>query len=320
MDLNSLMKRTKTETSIPLLDIELILAFILKKSREHILTHPETKLTNSQITNYQLLINRRLNGEPLAYITGHKEFYALDFKVNKNVLIPRPETELMVEEAMQIAQRASHSAHRTTIIDVGTGSGCIITTLAHLIKNYELRIMNYDLYGIDVSKEALAVAKQNAKKNTVNDIIKFIHGNLLIPFLNKSKIQNPKSKIIITANLPYLTPTQIKNSPTIKFEPKLALTAGADGLKYYRQLFKQIKILLNTTAAKSSRRDFAGAEKFYDSQYVMRDMRCAILCEIDPSQKNFIQQLIKKELPDANFEIKKDLRGHNRLVIIELNS
>jgi release factor glutamine methyltransferase len=96
------------------------------------------------------------------------------------------------------------------------------------------------------------------------------------------------------ANLPYLTPAQIRNSPTIKYEPRLALAAGRDGLKYYRQLFRQIK----------------------EMRCAMRDARCAILCEIDPSQKISIKRLAKKYLPKAKIQIKKDLQGHNRLAII----
>ena len=264
------------KTKLNIFDIELILAYVLKKSREFIIAHPEHKLTKSQITNSKLLIKKRLKGVPIAYLTGHKEFYGLNFKVNKNVLIPRPETELMVDETLKITNG------KTIIADIGTGSGCIIITLAGLIKNCKL-------FGIDISEKALAVAKQNAKLNNAYKKIKFLKGDLLEPILKNKKFVIGNSSLVILANLPYLTPTQIKNSPSIKREPKLALAAGSDGLKYYRRLFKQIKMLHNISY---------------------------VLCEIDPSQTLKIKQLIKRELSETTIQIKKDLTGLNRLVII----
>ncbi len=292
------------------LEHELLLAHVLKKPREYILAHPEYEMTKLQIKNYELRIKERISGVPLAYITGEKEFYGFNFKVNKNVLIPRPETELMVEEAIKLFKNVPSPSQgegqgevggedvkqQYYIIDVGTGSGCIIISLVKLLLNHESRIINQKFIGIDISAKALSVAKKNAKLNKVDDKIKFIHGNLIEPFLKiKSKIQNQKSKIIITANLPYLTPTQIKNSPSIKNEPSLALSAGIDGLKYYRRLFKQIVALKKMLSAP-----------------------CYVLCEIDPRQKNIIIKIIKKELPEATFEIKKDLKGHSRLAIINI--
>lgn len=276
MNLQKIIFEMSKKTKLNIFDIELILAYVLKKSREFIIAHPEHKLTKLQITNSKLLIKKRLKGLPIAYITGHKEFYGLDFKVNKNVLIPRPETELMVDETLKITNG------KTIIADIGTGSGCIIITLAGLIKNCKL-------FGMDISEKALAVAKQNAKVRNVYKKIKFLKGDLLEPILKNKKFVIGNSSLVILANLPYLTPTQIKNSPTIKYEPKSALTAGSDGLKYYRQLFKQIKMLRNVSYA---------------------------LCEIDPNQTLKIKKLIKRELPETTIKIKKDLAGLNRLVII----
>lgn len=269
------------------LDIELILAHVLKKTREYIIAHPEYKLTKSQIAKCKLLIKKRVNSLPIAYITGEKEFYGLKFKINKNVLIPRPETELMVEEALKLV---ASNPQPTTIIDMGTGSGCIIITLAKKIKNCQF-------FAIDISTKALVIAKQNANLNSVVKKIKFIKSNLLESIINNSKYKLKNSKLIILANLPYLTPTQIKNSPSIKYEPKLALTAGLDGLKYYGRLFQQICALR-----------IARCE--------LRDIN--ILCEIDPSQTVKIKQMVKRELPKATLQIKKDLSGLNRLVIIKI--
>ena len=282
MNLKQIILQMSEKTKLNPLDIELILAYVLKKSREFIITHPEYKLIKNQELKCKKLITQRKNYVPIAYLTGRKEFYGLNFKVNKNVLIPRPETELMVDETLKLA---THNTKHETIVDVGTGSGCIIITLAKLIKNCKL-------FGIDISENALKVARHNSKLNNVNKKIKFLKGNLLKPILD-SKLVIRNSKLIIVANLPYLTPTQIKKSPSIKHEPKLALTAGPDGLKYYRQLFKQIKTL-------------------HTIGYV--------LCEIDPDQTTKIKQLIKLELPKASYQIKKDLSGLNRLVIISIPS
>ena len=289
----SLRQATKKleEKSIknPHLEAEILLSNILKKPREFILAYPEKQLTKTQITNYKLQITKRLKGVPLAYITGHKEFYGLDFYVNKYVLIPRPETELMIDEAIRITRNVK----RITLIDVGTGSGCIIITLAKLLKS-KLQITNYKLLATDISRPALVIARKNAKLHKVDKKIKFLHGNLLEPILNKPQIANGKSQIIITANLPYLTPQEIKNSPTIQYEPKLALDAGKNGLKYYCQLFKQIKQITNYK------------------------LPITVLLEIDPSQTKKIKQLAKNKLPQCKYKTKKDLAGHNRLIILSL--
>ena len=272
--------KEKYNKKINLLDIELIISRVIKKSREFVLAHPEHKPTPFQISKIKKQISRRINNEPLAYIFGEKEFYGLNFKVNKNTLVPRPETELIIDEALDIAK---NNPQPTTFIDIGTGSGCIIITLA---KN-----LNKKFFAIDISRLALRVARQNAKLNKVNNKIKFIHGNLLAPILDKLKKNYKPSRLVITANLPYLTPNQIKNSPSIQQEPNLALEAGKDGLLYYRQLLKQIKSL---------------------------DLSCHVLCEIDPSQKNTITNLIKNIFPNSNIKTKKDLRGLYRLAIIKI--
>ena len=295
---------TAGRINLPHLEAEILLSGILRKPREFLLAHGEKALTNIQYTKYKIQISRRLKGEPIAYITGHKEFYGLDFLVNKNVLIPRPETELMVDEA---ANLVAHNSQLVTLIDVGTGSGCIIIALAKLIKNYQperpvrmarpggLKITNYKLTGTDISSEALTVARKNAQLHRISKQIKFIRGDLLKPIVYNHKFVIRNSKLIILSNLPYLTPSQIQNSPTIKYEPKLALAAGADGLKYYQKLFQQIQALRVTRCA-------------------LRDV--TVFCEIDPRQTELMRQLVKRYFPKASLEIKKDLAGLDRLAII----
>ena len=279
------------------MDAEILLARILKCSREYLITHFDKNLNNQKIKLFEKYISRRVKGEPIAYITGHKEFYGLDFFVNKNVLVPRPETELMVDEVLK---HVTHSTQHTTIIDIGTGSGCIIITLAKKLKELSSEtseLSSFNFFATDISSKALYIAKKNAKSRGVNKNIKFLCGNLLEPILNNPKnlkhLNNPQNPIIITANLPYLTPAQIKNSPTIQKEPKLALTASNDGLKYYRELFNQINSI-NLSACP----------------------QITLYLEIDPSQKTNISKLIKQKFPQAKFQIKKDLRGHDRLVKI----
>lgn len=293
-------------TKLPSFEIELILAFALKTSRESVLAHPEHKLTPRQISNFKFQISKRIKGMPLAYITGHKEFFGLNFKVNKNVLIPRPETELMVEEALNRISQIANRKSQTLIIDIGTGSGCIIITLTKILKSKfqifsrsGIATTNFKFLASDISKKALAIARRNARQHGVDGYIRFTYSNLLEPVLKNPNFQFQISNFIIFANLPYLTPTQIKKSPTIKYEPKQALDGGADGLKYYRHLFKQIKMLR------------VMSDKIPDS---------FVLCEIDPLQSKKIKHLIEQYLPKASCQIKKDLSGHNRLAIIKLTS
>ena len=311
-------KLHKCNIKNPPLEAEILLAFLLKKPREFLLAHPEIKLSKKQTSNFQFLISKRLAGWPVAYLIGHKEFYGLDFLVNRNVLIPRPETELMVEEAVnllsRIAYRVSPNAKGVKplkrgltpyyIIDLGTGSGCLIITLAKLFKDRKSDFgypkSDFSFLATDISKKALTVARKNAKLNKVDDKIKFLQGNLLEPITKNPNFQFQISNFFILANLPYLTPSQIKNSPTIQSEPSRALNGGRDGLKYYRELFGQIK-------------------KISDMRYAIQDTRY-VLCEIDPSQKNKMIKLIKNNLPKATYQIKKDLRGHHRLIIIRISS
>ncbi len=294
----------KYHKKIDALDLELIISEVIKKPREFVIAHPEYKIIKNyelKITNY---LKRRINGEPLAYIFSDKEFYGLKFKVNKNVLVPRPETEMMVDWSKQ---KTENRKQNFIFIDAGTGSGCIIVTLAKLLNNPPHPLYQEGIYkflATDISKSALKIARQNAKFHKVDKQIKFIHGNLLEPILKNCKLlparfakasaRRASYKLIILANLPYLTPKQIKNSPTIKYEPKLALDAGGDGLKYYRELFRQIK------------------------QLKMLCVMCYVLCEIDPSQTSKIKKLIKNNFPSAKIVIKKDLRGLNRFVVMEI--
>jgi len=285
-------KLKKSTIDNPQLEADVLLSFVLKKPREWLLAHPEHKLNSFQIINYKFKIRKRLKGVSLAYILGYKYFYGYKFIVNKNVLVPRPETEMMVDYVNELV---THNSQPITLVDVGTGSGCIVIAIAKNQKSPRLhsgqaKIKNQKFYGIDISNKTLRVAKKNAKYHGPTDKIKFFQGNLLSPIINEFQVMSSKLRVVICANLPYLTPKQLKNSPTIQAEPKNALKAGNDGLKYYRELFTQLKILKNK--------------------------KITLLCEIDPGQSETITKLIKEKLPKYNFIIKKDLRGLNRLVIL----
>ncbi len=274
------------------LDLELLIAHILKKPREFVLAHPEYEMSPLKIENLKLKIAQRMRGEPLAYILGYKEFFGLPFLVSPATLIPRPETELLVEMALDEVR--SHQSSIKNIIDIGTGSGNIIISIAKAIENFKFQISNFKFYGIDLSKDALTIARRNAKKNNVDKKIKFIHGNLLTPIVENRELEIENSKMIILANLPYLS-REIYNATdkTVKkYEPKSALYSPQEGLRHYGELLKQIANLNPTN--------------------------CIALLEISPEQKVKILSLIKKHFPASEIECKKDLASKWRLVIIRL--
>jgi len=268
------------------LDAEVLLCFVIKKEKEFLYTHPEYQLTKKQTTEYTKLLKRRSKNEPIAYLVGHKEFYGLDFIVNKNVLIPRPDTEIMIEEVLK---KINSLNTKFNLIDIGTGSGCIPITIAHLSKDNK----NIKIFASDISTSAIKIANQNAKNNKVK--INFLKGNLLTSVL-KNEILDTQIPLIITANLPYLTAKQIKKEQSIQQEPYLALYGGTNGLVLYKKLLDQIKKLS------------------------LKQAIPFIFLEIDPSQTIKIQKLIKKILPLGSVEIKKDFGNKNRLVIITLPS
>jgi len=290
------------------LDLELIIAYVLGKNREFVLSHPEYKLKKTQITNLKSQISRRINHEPLAYILGEKEFYGLKFKVNKNTLIPRPETEMMVTLAIKKILDTKYGILDTKIIDVGTGSGNILISLAHRLEHRSclpamLRIAKqvgnkYKFYGIDIHGKALAVAKQNAKIHRLDKKIKFLRGNLLNPIISNLKFISHNSKLIILANLPYLSPEiYFSCSKDIKkYEPKSALTSQKEGLAHYEKLFKQIIGLKQKCSM----------------------LHALCLMEISPEQKEKITKLIRKYFPKAKMKFYKDLSRRWRICELKI--
>jgi len=286
--LEQAVKKLGRNSPTPQLDAEILLVDILKKPRAWILAHPEYELTKPQIINYQLKIARRSHSEPIAYIVNYKDFYNLSFYVNRNVLIPRPETELIVEKSLTYIRQHLKQA---TIIELGTGSGCVTISL---MKNLRFLSKNYHFYATDISKKALNIAKKNAQKYQLTDKLEFVQSNLL----QNNKIQTVFKKqlsIVILANLPYLSKklyaTTKKNVK--KFEPKVALLSGQDGLAHYRKLFRQLKLLITKYSA-----------------------AITIFCEISPEQKSKMTKEILVNFPQAKIKFFKDLSNKWRLVKI----
>jgi release factor glutamine methyltransferase len=287
-------KTKKDNNKIDQLDRELLLSLVLQKSREYVISHPEINLSLFQKIKLKSFIKKRKRGVPLAYITGHKEFFGLDFLVNKHTLIPRPDTELMVELAIEKINKPTPIDNRQLVlVDVGTGSGCIpIAILKNL--NTE-KIKNLRVHATDISKSALNVAKKNAERHQID--IQFLHGNLLTPLIKNYPTSPISYQYIITANLPYLTQAQFDAEPSIQHEPHSALVADNDGLYLYEKLFQQIKQLAIT--------------------YKLSAIIC--LFEIDPSQSSPMSTLIQTYFPGSSIEIKKDLAGQDRVVVLNLD-
>jgi release factor glutamine methyltransferase len=221
--LAAIAKLQKVKNTSPHLDAGILLAHVLHKTKEYVLANPDKKMSVNQTKKLNALILRRQKNIPIAYLTGQKEFYGLHFFVGTFVLVPRPETELLIEETIKTVRQKTDQ-QKVTITDVGTGSGCIAITLAKYLPQAKI-------IAIDISPKALAMAKKNARQHKVFKKIKFIESNLLrTPILKKIKMD------IIVANLPYLTNAEIKN---VRHEPKLALYGGKMGVELIERLLMQ---------------------------------------------------------------------------------
>jgi len=208
------------------LEAEILLRETLKIDRARFYTELNSTVDSRHRDYYRDCIDRRLKNEPLAYITGHREFYGLDFYVTPSVLIPRPETELLVENTIELARHYKSPV----IADIGTGSGNIAVSLAK-------HIPGATILAIDVSIDALEIASLNCQKHGVKDRIRLLHGDLLEPL--------DKDVDIIVSNLPYVITGDIAVMNTTGYEPHLSLDGGMDGLDTIRKLCAQSKSKLN---------------------------------------------------------------------------
>jgi release factor glutamine methyltransferase len=213
---------------LPQLDVQLILAHVLDKPRTWIAAHGDAHLTDPQIDSVQKEFARLQAGEPLPYILGHWEFFGLDFDITKDVLIPRPETELLVEKAISHLQATTRQNpdRGKRVADIGTGSGAIAISIA-------MHMPSVRIFATDISRPALEVAKRNAEKFHVHHQIEFVECDLL-PANNNEQLTFD----LICANLPYIPTDTLHRLPIFGREPTLALDGGADGLDLYRRLFQ----------------------------------------------------------------------------------
>lgn len=226
-----------------------------------------------------------MNNKPVQYIKGYVEFYKLKFKVTPDVLIPRPETELLVDEVLKSIKSHVSSVKESEILilDVGTGAGNIPISIAKNTKDVKL-------VGTDISSKALRVAKQNAKLHNVSDRIVFLTSDLL---KNPSILNTPYSILIIVTNLPYIPSARIPylDSSVKDFEPSVALDGGEDGFKLYRKLFKQIN----------------------DRKIKFK----LLIGEIDYTHGELAVIEALKFFPNAKVEVKTDLARKQRILIID---
>lgn len=205
----------------PRRDAELLLLHAVERDRTWLFTHPETPLTQQQQEQYKQWLARRAQHEPIQYILGEQEFYGLRFAVTPDVLIPRPETEHLVEALLE------HVPHDRPlrIADVGTGSGAIAIAIAHALSQAMLT-------ALDISHAALLIARQNAEAHHVSNRIRFLESNLL------EAVQTEQFDVIVS-NPPYIAESEVLEPQVSKYEPASALFAGPTGLEVYEQLIPQ---------------------------------------------------------------------------------
>lgn len=219
----------------PRLQAELLLAHSLNLSREGLYGRLHSQIEQREMERFEELIRRRISGVPLQYILGHQEFWSIDLKVDPRVLIPRPETEVLVEQALEVLSEAI-SWTTAFVLEIGTGSGAVAISLAKEVKDIFL-------VATDISEEALRVARENARSSGVLHQIGFVNGNLFEPF---NLFRNRKPFDLILSNPPYIATSEIGElAREVKdHEPTIALNGGEDGLAFYRAIIAQAPLYL----------------------------------------------------------------------------
>ena len=223
-------KYLATLSDTAMLDAEVLLCHVLSKPRSHLRAWPEKQLTDQQSKHFQQLFEKRQQGLPIAYITGHREFWSRDFKVTPNVLIPRPDTELLIELSLSLLANKA----KARVLDLATGSGIIAITLAAECPKLEV-------VATDISLSALKIAQENAESHGIHRI-QFIHSDWF------AEIPDSKFDLIIS-NPPYIA----KNDPhltegDVRFEPEMALVSAEQGFKDIRTISQQAKSFLKSDA------------------------------------------------------------------------
>jgi release factor glutamine methyltransferase len=260
------------------LDASRLLEHVTLLDRATLMLRENEPLSAQGAATFEVLVARREAGEPVAYIVGYAGFYGREFLVDARVLVPRPESEHLIEAVL--ADLRGRKKQSGTIVDVGTGSGALAITLA-------CELAELSAYGTDVSIDALAVARRNAAKNAVFQRCTFLSGDLLTPIMRFGKVD------AVVANLPYVPTGAIPAAPDpVSFEPRVALDGGADGLDPYRRLLAQVPAV----AA-------AGASVFLEAA---------------PGTIEPLATLVEAVFPRAYVEIGEDYAGLERFVAITL--
>ena len=231
------------------LDSEILLSKVLKKSREELLINLNQQVSSKKVDQFNSLVERRSTKEPIAYILKEKEFWSKNFIVNRNTLIPRPETELMVEEIVKIFKNRN-----IFVLDMGTGTGCILLSIISELKNAKG-------IGVDVSNKAIKIANQNLNKHKLSHKIKFIRKSL-------SEIYNHKFDLVVS-NPPYIITKDMKNldDDVKRFEPKLALDGGNDGLDVIKKVIYKSRSILKIKGTLALE---IGNEQFKKVSFILR--------------------------------------------------
>jgi release factor glutamine methyltransferase len=217
----------KSKISNPQLDSEILLSSSIKRDKRHIILNPKEVLSLEQLEKFKSLIERRKKGEPVAYLINKKDFWKDEFFVNKDVLIPRPDTELIIEQVLKVYSKE----RQLQVLDIGTGSGCILLSILKERPNF------YGT-GIDISKKSVNISKFNAKQLNLMSRVKFFH----------SSVDNFKigKYDLIVSNPPYIESLNLKylEKDVVNFEPKLALSGGLDGFLQIRKVINKASTLI----------------------------------------------------------------------------
>jgi release factor glutamine methyltransferase len=221
--LQAARNRLKTTSDTPRLDAQVLLAHVLDTSKAYLMGYPERTLSDAEQQRYQQLIARRADDEPVAYLIGEKGFWDMTLAVSSAVLVPRPETEHLIEAALAWATSQNDAL---TIADIGTGSGAIAVTIAH-------HLPQATVYATDISEDALAIARKNDARYQAG--VQFYQGSLAQPLIDAGVRVH-----LLLANLPYIPADDVPRLKVSRHEPTLALDGGADGLHLVRELIRQI--------------------------------------------------------------------------------
>ena len=274
--------RTLKESDIesPEIDADILLAHTLSCDRVKLYTNPDDVIDDADLHKYKELIYKRVSRVPLQYITGRVEFMSLDFLVDERVLIPRPETEILVETVLKKANVIEFSNKSIIITEIGTGSGNIAVSLAKTLSNAEI-------YTNDTSQEALLVAETNVQRHNVTDNVHLLHGDFFGSFNNSVEKEHVD---FIVSNPPYVSESEWNElGPEVKkHEPRQALVGGEDGLQYYRRIIS------------------GAADWLRPGGY--------LILEIGETQASAIIKLMQNEEHYGNIEIIKDLQGKERVI------